>query len=223
MNDQYVFCTKCGAKNPKGNRFCMKCGASLVSATALHDDSAYRQNIAASEQSMGSNNDGYAPTIFQSKNFWIWLVIGLFVIAVIGSAAYSQYQKRQREDIRSCVYSELNRDDFRVKIDQGNQEVHIIPESDESKTIMRYIADLDADGEGADEIDDSIQAISKKIDDKVGSDWTVALQNPDSSKRYFWIYKNGKCKYRIQDHAVRYDDDDDYDYYGDDYDFDDDY
>lgn len=134
------------------------------------------------------------------------------MVIFCGSAIYRQEQKQQRADIRSAVYDELSKSEFKVKIDQDEQEVEIVPYGDGAQYALRIIGNLAADSEAADEMDDSVKAISKKIDKKVGDGWTVGLQNPDNSKRYFWIYKDGKCKYRLQDHAVSYDDYDDYGY-----------
>ncbi len=39
--------------------------------------------------------------------------------------------KTTRADIRSYVYDELNRDDFKVKIDQRIRSITVVPESSE--------------------------------------------------------------------------------------------
>lgn len=204
MNKDYVFCTKCGHKNPRSNKFCVKCGARLVTGAEPSNLKLHPVNRPVSIQSTSSR-------LFNKNNSWIWIILGLLLI-IFASAGYKAYQKQQRNNIRSYVYDKFNKDDFKVKIDQDDQEVAIVPKGDEAKVALRIVANLDADGDAADEIDDSVKAVSKKIDDEEGDGWTVALQNPDNSKRFFWIYKDGKCKYRMQDHAVSYDDYDDYGY-----------
>lgn len=57
-------------------------------------------------------------------------------------------------------------------------------------------------------MEDSVVNISKKIQDNIGDDWVIEVTNPFNSDRVFWRVKNGKVKYRIQDHLDYY-----YDYY----------
>lgn len=205
MNKDYIFCTKCGHKNPRSSKFCIKCGARLVSGSNP-------QPAAMPINRPQVTRPSPAPAkFFRKDNGWLWTII-ILVVIFCGSAIYRQEQKQQRADIRSAVYDELSKSEFKVKIDQDEQEVEIVPYGDGAQYALRIIGNLAADSEAADEMDDSVKAISKKIDKKVGDGWTVGLQNPDNSKRYFWIYKDGKCKYRLQDHAVSYDDYDDYGY-----------
>ena len=72
------------------------------------------------------------------------------------------------------------------------------------------IALSDADGEEADNYETSVKYISRKIEENIGNDWTVSYLNPTNSKRSFWIYKDGKCKYRLQDHVIPYYSNEDY-------------
>lgn len=213
MSKDYVFCTKCGARNSRKSKFCVQCGARLVTNPAMNDQP---KSNAAGEPQFNSSLGQSQSTSDQS---WMWGLLTVLVIIVLSIVGYQNYQKQQRADIRSYVYNELSKSEFKVKINQDNQSVVIVPESSEAQYLMRYIANFEADSDDADDMDGSIKAISQKIDKEEGDGWTVSLQNPDNSKRFFWIYKDGKAKYRLQDHAVSYDD---YDDYGDDYDFDDD-
>lgn len=209
MEKDYIFCTKCGHKNPRHNKFCVKCGARLVSGAgpAQVTLNTVNQNSANSQINQNPANN----KIFNRNNSWMWIILG-FLLIIFVSAGYKAYQKQQRENIRSCVYDEFSKSYFKVKIDQEDKFVNLVPYGDQARVTLRIVANLDADGESADEIDDSVKAVSKKIEKKEGDGWTVGLQNPDNSKRYFWIYKDGKCKYRMQDHAVSYDDYGDYGY-----------
>lgn len=213
MDKEYIFCTKCGSKNPLQNKFCVKCGTRLAHASNFEG----KANTQKQFNSELINNNG--STSQNHNNTWIWAVVSVVIVIILGVIGYQKHQERQRSDIRSYVYDELSKSEFKVKIDQDEQSVVIVPYSTDAKYAMRYIANVDADGEDADDMDDSIEEISKKIEDNEGDGWTVSLQNPDNDKRFFWIYKDGKAKYRLQDHTVSYDSMDDY---GDEYDFDED-
>lgn len=214
MDDDYIFCTQCGTKNPKKNKFCVKCGTKLVQSSKVD----YKVN-GQSEQfnsrliDNGANNQN-------RDHAWLWLILGGLIILVLGFTWYQHHQEQERADIRSYVYNEFEKSAYKVKIDQDDKIVTIIPDSDSEKASIIYIMTEDADGDEADEYDEAVTSISEKIKNKIGDGWTVYYQNPMNSKRYLWIYKDGKCKYRIQDHTVSYDDDSDY---GDEYDLDDDY
>lgn len=213
MAKDYVFCTKCGTKNPRSHKFCVKCGTRLTTGTS-NAASASQTSSQSIQRPVSSSSSNKTPT-------FVWWIIGFVALIMVGGAGYRQYQKFERQHIRSYVYDELSKSDYNVKIDQDDQVVTIVPKSSSVKTALIYIATMYADGQAADDLDDSVKTISKKIDDKEGDGWTVALQNPENSKRFFWIYQDGKAKYRMQDHAVSYYDSDDSDDIGDGYDFDD--
>lgn len=199
----------------KGHIFCAKCGSKLVNNLTGNNES----NKLQGNDTLQFNSDLVHPKQGGSRNKSIlWWVLAIAIVIVIGIAGYQNHLKQQRADIRSYVYDELNKDDFKVKIDQNDRSITVVPESSEIRYALRYIALEDADGDDADDMDDSVKNISKKVYENEGKGWTVSLQNPDNSKRFFWIYKDGKAKYRMQDHAVSYDS---YGDYGDDYDFDD--
>ena len=215
MSKGYIFCTKCGAKNSADSKFCVKCGSKLVNNLTGNNES----NKLQGNDTLQFNSDLVHPKQGGSRNKSIlWWVLAIAIVIVIGIAGYQNHLKQQRADIRSYVYDELNKDDFKVKIDQNDRSITVVPESSEIRYALRYIALEDADGDDADDMDDSVKNISKKVYENEGKGWTVSLQNPDNSKRFFWIYKDGKAKYRMQDHAVSYDS---YGDYGDEYDFDD--
>lgn len=215
MAKDYVFCTKCGTKNPRSHKFCVKCGARLITGTS--------NPAAASTVSTQPLQRPVASSSNKTPKF-VWWIIGfvvLIIIGGIGNAAYRHYQQVQRQHIRSYVYEKFGKNGYRVKIDQDDQIVTIVPKDDVTQKALMDIATMYAKGQDAAFLDANVKAVSQKIDDKEGDGWTVALQNPENSKRFFWIYQDGKAKYRMQDHAVSYYDSDDSDDIGDGYDSDD--
>lgn len=196
-DNNFIFCTKCGTKNAMQNEFCTKCGQKLFRESHQEADNTYfTENIRPQFYTKGTKSN-VVDSI--KTNRWFWGVVILIIIGISGVVGYNYYLKQQREDITSCVYDELNDDYFRVSVDQDEKRVTIIPDSEESKSLMIYIITEAPDSEAADTMDGYIQKISQKIDDDQGDGWTVSLQNPTNSDRSLWIYEDGNAKYRLQD------------------------
>ena len=192
MSDKYIYCFKCGTKNKITDNFCEKCGTPLngnkkppINTKTEHDKSS-------------------------SENITKYIILGIILLVFfgfIGNWLYQQHLAKERSDIKSIVFKELNSDYFTVQVDTDEQIVTIKPTNYEAKVIIGDGDDLDVD----DTMEDSVVNISKKIQDNIGDDWVIEVTNPFNSDRVFWKVKNGKVKYRIQDHL-------DYYYYDDDYD-----
>lgn len=204
MDKDYIYCAQCGTKNSRQNKYCVKCGARLATSQQFYNPRPQGSSAQSDQQISNASST--------TNKLW-WVLFGIAIFVILGVAAYNNYEKEQRSEIRTCVYDDFNRDEVSVDIDQGDKKVLIVPTGDSAKELMRYIGVDDADSEEADEIDDMVYSSSKRIKKKVGEGWTVAMQNPDNPKRFFWIYKDGHLKYRIQDHVSDYDGDD-YDSYG---------
>ncbi len=197
MDSKYIYCTKCGHKNLREQKFCTHCGASLVHVQSEHSNKNFQHQSISKSASL--------------KRFGpLGVILAVIAIIALSTFGYRQYQKHQRSEIRSYVYTEFKRSDYRVKINQKQKSVKVIPDSTSEVYNIMEIALSDADGEEADNYETSVKYISRKIEENIGNDWTVSYLNPTNSKRSFWIYKDGKCKYRLQDHVIPYYSNEDY-------------
>ncbi|MCS8610536.1 zinc ribbon domain-containing protein [Limosilactobacillus fermentum] len=178
MNFRY--CPHCGSKLSVDAQFCTQCGAKLdpINTKTEHDKSS-------------------------SENITKYFILGIILLVFfgfIGNRLYQQHLAKERSDIKSIVFKELNSDYFTVQVDTDEQIVTIKPTNYEAKVIIGDGDDLDVD----DTMEDSVVNISKKIQDNIGDDWVIEVTNPFNSDRVFWKVKNGKVKYRIQDHLDYY-------------------
>lgn len=223
MSKDYIYCSHCGTKNPRNHKFCVKCGAKLYQSAGQADNRPQPSQGQPKQFNDQLLNPSKAAAIDNENKLnkrLVWILLAVLTCLVIGLGGYKAYERYERNTIYEIVDHEFSKSDYRAKIDQDDHEVLIVPKSDEEKTAVMMIATMYADGDAADSLDDSVKNVSKKIDDELGGGWVVAYQNPANKKRFFWIYKDGKCKYRMQDHVTYYGDSDDDDDYGDDYDFD---